>query len=198
MNQPVPVLHLLAGPNGAGKSTYQRLVLSQLGLPWVNADEIAAHRWPDDPLSHGHDASRLAAEQRDSLLDQKASFVTETVFSHESKLDLVRRAADSGYLVSLHVLIVPVALSVLRVRLLVAEGGHDVPDDKIRARHDRLWPLVMAAVDHAYQATIFDSRPPTLPRLAHFRFGRLVWVEQTAEHGWLPPAVHTRIRHQTS
>jgi predicted ABC-type ATPase len=87
VNQPVPVLHLLAGPNGAGKSTYQRLVLSQLGLPWVNADEIAAQRWPADPLSHGHDASRLAAEQRDSLLDQKASLVDnvwESIYPHGS------------------------------------------------------------------------------------------------------------------
>lgn len=192
MTPPTPVLHLLAGPNGAGKSTYQRLVLAQLGLPWVNADEIAAAMWPDDPLSHGHDASRHAQRRRAALLEGRASFVTETVFSHESKYDLVREAADAGYLVHLHILVVPVELSVVRVRLRVAEGGHDVPEDKIRARHARLWPLVVASIDHAYLATVVDSRHPTFPRRARFRFGHRTWIDDTADLTWLPPAVHRR------
>jgi len=43
-----PVLHLLAGPNGSGKSTFVAEVLQEVThLPFVNADVIAAHRWPD-------------------------------------------------------------------------------------------------------------------------------------------------------
>ncbi|CAN5293292.1 zeta toxin family protein [soil metagenome] len=193
MTQPAPVLHLLAGPNGAGKSTYYRLVLSGLRLPWVNADEIAADTWPDDPLSHGHDASHAAAARRTDLLEQRRSFVTETVFSHESKVELVRSAAAMGYLVHLHILVVPVELSLLRVRLRVADGGHDVPADKIRARHARLWPLVIAAVDDSYQATVIDSRHTTFPRLATFRYGHRTWVDDDTDTSWLPTALHGAI-----
>lgn len=41
----MPILHLLAGPNGSGKTTYVERVLD-LGLPFINADAIAARLWP--------------------------------------------------------------------------------------------------------------------------------------------------------
>jgi predicted ABC-type ATPase len=44
-------LDLVAGPNGAGKSTFVELTLAPLlrSSVFVNADEIATQRWPDDP-----------------------------------------------------------------------------------------------------------------------------------------------------
>jgi predicted ABC-type ATPase len=65
---------------------------------------------------------------------------TETVFSHPSKRQLVEAAIDTGYLVSLHVVMVPEGLAVARVAQRVRDGGHDVPEDKIRSRYLRLWP----------------------------------------------------------
>jgi len=43
-------LDLVVGPNG-GKSTFVELVLAPLrpGVTFVNADVIAAARWPEDP-----------------------------------------------------------------------------------------------------------------------------------------------------
>ena len=51
-------LDLVAGPNGAGKSTFVELTLAPLlrGSVFVNADEIAKHRWPDDAPTHAHEA----------------------------------------------------------------------------------------------------------------------------------------------
>lgn len=34
---------------------------------------------------------------RDQLLGERRSFITETVFSHPSNVDLVRRAVAAGY-----------------------------------------------------------------------------------------------------
>ena len=100
-----PVLHLLAGPNGSGKSTLWAYVLEPvLRLEFVNADAIAAHRWPDDAQRHAYEAAELAAARRDHLIAARTSFATETVFSHESKVELVRVAVDAGYLVTLHVI----------------------------------------------------------------------------------------------
>jgi predicted ABC-type ATPase len=57
------------GGNGAGKSTFQRLYLEQLGLPFVNADNLARIVYPRAPDLHSYEAARLAvAQQRQRLL----------------------------------------------------------------------------------------------------------------------------------
>jgi predicted ABC-type ATPase len=57
---------------------------------FVNADEIAKSRRPEDPAGHSYDAARAAA---DALIGQGRPFTAETVFSHPSKLELVEAAA---------------------------------------------------------------------------------------------------------
>jgi predicted ABC-type ATPase len=74
------------------------------------------------------------------------SFATETVFSHQSKLELVQAAVDAGYLVTLHVVMVPETLAVSRVANRLELGGHTVPEEKIREPYGRLWLLVASAV----------------------------------------------------
>lgn len=107
-------------------------------LRFVNADLIAAERWPDDPVGHSYAAARAADQQRAELIDARVSFGTETVFSRPSKFHLLTRAHDSGYLITLHVLAVPVSLAVARVPNRVAHGGHHVPGGKVRGRYGRL------------------------------------------------------------
>lgn len=95
---PDPVLRLIAGPNGAGKTTLAtRVVAPTTRLRFVNANVIAAQRWPVAQAEHAYEASQVAAEQRQDLIAARTSFITETVFSHPSKLDLIlgARAADS-------------------------------------------------------------------------------------------------------
>ena len=85
------------------------------------------------------------------------SFIAETVFSHPSKLELIDQAQAAGYWVDLHVVLVPVGLAVARVHHRVAAGGHSVPEDKIRARYERLWPLVVAAIERADVGHVWDN-----------------------------------------
>jgi len=152
-----PDLYLLAGPNGAGKTTFYEHVLSATGLDFVNADQIAALRWPGDEPARAYDAAAEAAAVRERYLAARRSFVTESVFSHPSKVELVTRAIEAGYRVHLRVLIVPVDLSVARVAQRVIEGGHDVPEAKIRQRHERLWSHVVKAMDAAYETRVYDA-----------------------------------------
>lgn len=171
-----PVLHVLAGPNGAGKSTFAtRLLQPVTHLPFVNADVIAAERWPDAQLEHAYAAASAAAEERQRLMNGRSSFITETVFSHPSKVDLVQHAVDRGYMVSLHVILVPVELSVRRVAERVRRGGHDVPEAKIRAHYDRLWPFVATARGAADRAEFYDNSTAATPfrRVASYERGRL-------------------------
>jgi predicted ABC-type ATPase len=182
-----PVLHVIAGPNGAGKSTlYDRVIGPVTKLELVNADVIAARDWPDDAAAHAYDALRLAAERRDELLAARTSFVTETVFSHESKVDLVKAAVEAGYLVTLHVVLVPEDLAVARVANRVENDGHDVPEEKVRSRYARLWSLVAEAIELVDEATVYDNSSASEPFRVVASFERGVAVSKPAWPRWTP------------
>ena len=186
----MPILHLLAGPNGSGKSTYVAHLLEPVThLPFVNADIIAAERWPDAQSEHAYAASRAAAEERAQLLAAGASFITKTVFSHPSKLDLVEGAIARGYLVHLHVILLPVDVAVSRVVERVKYGGHDVPEQKIRERYERLWDLIAKARTTAHRTEFFDNSTARNPfrRVAEYEHGLL--IGEPSWPVWAPAAV---------
>lgn len=187
---PDPVLHVLAGPNGAGKTTFYEYVLRPAtGLPFVNADVIAAQRWPIATAEHGYDASRLAAHERTQRMESRESFVTETVFSHESKLDLLRDARAAGFHVTLHVVLIPEQLAVARVVDRVANGGHHVPEAKVRARFARLWALLRTAIAIADQAFVYDNTSASEPfrLVVSFENGRP--TDEPVWPTWTPTAL---------
>ncbi len=171
-----PVLHVVAGPNGAGKTTFFERILAPIPLEFVNADVIAAQNWPGDPLKHAYTAARLADQRRTELLANRVSFATETVFSHESKVELIRRAVADGYLVALHVILIPEDLAVARVENRVENGGHDVPEEKVRSRHRRLRTHIGEAIALTSEAHIYDNTSARAPfrLIATFRNGALV------------------------
>jgi predicted ABC-type ATPase len=184
---------LVVGPNGAGKSTFVALTLAPL-LPrsvFVNADEIAKQRWPDDPLAHAYDAARVASETRSRLIELGRSFIAETVFSHPSKLDLVHAAIAADYTVVVHVLLIPEDLAVERVERRVRAGGHSVPEDKIRQRHRRLWALVATAARQADAATVYDNSRREGPRIVARMSGGLA-VGSPSWPGWTPESLRSR------
>lgn len=173
----MPLLHLLAGPNGAGKSSYVHDVLKPAtGLPFINADEIAASLWPEAQAAHAYEAAQIAEVQRRERIADAESFISETVFSHPSKVQLVSDAVDTGYLVYLHVIIVPVELTVQRVLERVRRGGHEVPEQKIRERYERLWGHLRGAIRIADVTEVLDNssaRAPFRP-CALFEHGVLI------------------------
>lgn len=187
---PTPVIHLLAGPNGAGKTTLaQRVIQPATHLPFVNADVIAHDRWPGDEMRHALEASAAATAERERLIAARRSFITETVFSHPSKVGLVEHASAAGYLVHLHVVLIPLEVTARRVRERVNRGGHDVPDHKIHERYDRLWPLVVQALPFADVATFYDNSTArkAFAKVAVLEHGR--GVGPVAWPTWAPPTL---------
>ena len=174
---PTPVLHLLAGPNGAGKTTfYERVLAPVTHLPFINADHIARRRWPGEETERAYEAAALAEEERRAAMTERRSFVSETVFSHPSKVDLLADAGSAGYLRHLHVLLIPEDLCVARVENRVELGGHAVPEEKIRQRYRRLWKLVRQGIALVEQATVMDNSRARQPfrRVARFENGTLL------------------------
>jgi predicted ABC-type ATPase len=152
-------LDLIVGPNGAGKSTFAQEIPGELlpGILFVNADLIARQRWPEDPESHSYEAARIAEATRSTLIEGGRQFIAETVFSHPSKVALIDQAQEAGYFVALHVLMLPEHVAVARVAARVERGGHSVPENKIRERYQRLWPLVEVAAAKAQSAAFWDN-----------------------------------------
>ncbi|OCH79141.1 zeta toxin family protein [Gordonia sp. UCD-TK1] len=183
-----PRLDLVVGCNGAGKSTLvERHLQPLLHVPFVNADLIARQRWPDSAEAHSYDAARLAAATRDTLIERGTSFIAETVFSHPSKLELIERAHTAGYRVALHVVMIPEALAVHRVRLRVDSGGHAVLEVKIRERFRRLWPLVRTAIARSDLATVYANERPTTRIVARYVDGLVAGVPDWPD--WTPGAL---------
>ena len=90
----------------------------------------------------------------------------------------------AGYLVFLHVIVVPEELAVARVEL----GGHSVPEDKIRQRFRRLWALIVAASSLADETVVVENVAARGGQAFRFlmslRFGRVVSKAELPT--WLP------------
>lgn len=182
-----PRLDLVVGCNGAGKSSLVRHVLSPQ-LPrsaFINADEIAALLYPEDPERHSYDAARRAEELRSVMIASRRSFIAETVFSHPSKLELVTDASSNGFRVILHAVLIPEDTAVERVARRVQTGGHAVPEQKIRTRYQRLWHNVAVAAGIAHQAYFYDNLAAHMSLIGEYRAGIPLsqprWPEWTPE-----------------
>ncbi len=183
-----PTLILIAGPNGAGKSTlYEKRIAPNFAGPFINADIIQREELRDIGPEAAYEAAEIATRRRRELLAMGRDFVTETVFSHPSKLVLVNEAQALGYSVwVLHVGVDDPDLSVARVAYRVENGGHTVPETKIRERYERSAPLIREAVKLADTGLVYDNsvagRPPKL--VLTFDRGSLM-VVRAAPPSWI-------------
>ena len=164
VKSPKPVFYLLAGPNGAGKSTLYKALALQGTIPvsaeFVNADlhESAQLQHIADVQARSEAARHWADARRAELLRGGQSFVSETVFSHESKLALIEEAQQLGFLVMLIVVCLDDPQRLLaRVAGRVTEGGHAVPPERILARYPRTLANLAVAVRLADVAILYDS-----------------------------------------
>ena len=146
-----PEIIVFAGPNGSGKSTFTELLKPP--VDYINADEIKKNLKCDDLT-----AAKLAEKQREDHLQNKEDFCFETVLSTPRNLNLLRRAKKLGYFIRCYyVLTVDPYINVYRVKSRVAEGGHDVPVEKIIERYDKALAQVCDMVEIADICHIYDN-----------------------------------------
>ena len=182
-------LIVLAGSNGAGKSTFFRQILAPLGLHFVNADLLAKELNPDDPSAVAYEAAALADQERRQLLEMGESFCMETVFSDPvgDKLHFLKDARTVGYqVVLIFIGIESVELSEARVIQRVSEGGHDVPDDRLRSRFPRTLENLRRAIPIVDEVLLLDNSTLDDPYafVARYQNGRMVEAGSRA-HAWI-------------
>ncbi|ADG68609.1 conserved hypothetical protein [Planctopirus limnophila DSM 3776] len=156
-----PIVIALAGPNGAGKSTFYDSFLADFGLRFVNADLLAKQL-----NLAAYDAANLASSLRTSLILQRESFVFETVLSDPvgEKVDTLATYQQLGYTVVLiFIRIGSPEESIRRVAMRVSQGGHDIPDDKLRSRFERTQANLERAILRLPHVIIFDNHDLARP-----------------------------------
>lgn len=133
---------IIAGPNGAGKTTFAReFLVREAGCAFfVNADLIAAGLAPFTPERAAFRAGRLMLEEIRGYVGRRENFAFETTLSGRNYIRLIRQWQGIGYRVKLIFLSLPDAdMAAERVRIRVAQGGHDVPEQVIRRRFGKGW-----------------------------------------------------------
>lgn len=107
---------------------------------------------------NSYDVAIIADFIRFQLLEKGDSFSCETVFSHPSKLELIKTARDLGYRIYLYFCCAgDPTVCVERVKQRVEEGGHDVPTDKIEQRFYRTLDNLLPAIKLVDRAYVFDN-----------------------------------------
>ena len=168
MTDPIPPQCLiLAGPNGAGKSTAAPVLLPETlhVRRFLNADTIARGLNGFDPEAEAFAAGRVLLAQMTDYVRARLDFAVETTLSGRSLAKRVRDMKADGYRVTLFFLWVPAAeFSMERVARRVAAGGHDIPPDTLRRRHDatvsNFFRLYRPLAD---RWTLYDNSNPATP-----------------------------------
>jgi predicted ABC-type ATPase len=168
--------YLFAGPNGSGKSTIISSYLEDEDLIYLNAD-YCARADPDiinmpDGLEKSIRAQKETERQLHTMISDGRSFAWETVFSHESRLEIMASAKRHGYLIHLfYITTKNPDINVARVRTRVQQGGHDVPEDKIRSRYRRSISFLPQMIVAADEVMVFDNSSDNIePQLLFQKF----------------------------
>ncbi len=157
------VIYFFAGPNGSGKSTVIANYISFYGLEdveYVCPDIYAAELFYEieDEYEKYTKAMRFAEYKREKLLNERKSMIIETVLSRSDKLDFIVKAKSIGYkIVSIFVGTKSADINCERVKKRFSQGGHDVPEEKIRKRYYRSMenlPLLAECSDELY---VYDN-----------------------------------------
>ena len=135
-----PFLYIISGCNGAGKTTASYTILPEVlkCKEFVNSDEIAKGLSPfnSDNISVAIEASRIMYKRIKELIATGETFAMETTLATRSVANLIREAQGEGYYVTLlYFWLNTPDLAVERVKMRVAAGGHNVPENTIRRRY---------------------------------------------------------------
>ena len=153
----LPEIIVFAGPNGSGKSTITQF--AKVIEPYINADEIKKATNCTDL-----EAAQKADEMRNHLVELRQGFTFETVLSTERNLNLLKKAKEAGFFIRcVYVLTADPKINVHRVKVRHDNGGHDVPEEKIRTRYERCLSLIPQLIEvcdifHLYDNTTTPFR----------------------------------------
>ncbi len=122
---------------------------------------------------NSYTVAMLADFFRSEYLASGISFSCETVFSHPSKIELLKNAQHKGFRTYLYFVSTECPeININRVATRVKQGGHDVPYEKIVERFQRCLDNVSLALPFLNRAYFFDNTGTDIRFLAEANEGK--------------------------
>lgn len=190
MAEATATVTVLAGTNGAGKSSIAGALLSAVEAPFYNPDVetqalLAAN--PDLPLAAANaEAWRIGKERLQTAIAERHNFNFETTLGGSTIPRLLAQAHQAGLRVRVwYCGLASAELHIRRVRVRVSQGGHDIPEAKIRerfaaSRHNlcTLLPSLTELVmyDNSTEADLQGGHPPQPTKLLHYLEHKVLYL----------------------
>ena len=168
-------LIVFAGPNGSGKSTIMNQFIKNFNIndfKIVNPDIIAAKFFAGiiDVKQRYLKAFEFANLYLDELINHNEDIVLETVNSTNKYYKYYDKCKEQGYEITIiFVGTNDPEINVNRVLKRVAQGGHDVPKDKIKDRYYKSMNNLFTLACISDVLYIFDNSIDNSPRLCVYR-----------------------------
>ena len=204
---------VLAGTNGAGKSSVAGAAVRRDGANYFNPDEATRRIRELRPGLSEAEANSRAWEHGKTLLEHaiegRLAFNFETTLGGHTITALLEQALDEG----LDVLVWFVGLDsperhIARVKARVSQGGHHIPDEKIRERYEasrlnliRLLPRLteLRLFDNSAEADPATGHTPEPLFVLHMKRGAITAMCPPADvPGWAKPIVAAALRPRRS
>ncbi|HEX5726473.1 MAG TPA: zeta toxin family protein [Longimicrobiaceae bacterium] len=204
-----PSIYVLAGTNGAGKSSVAGAEVRRRGADYFNPDEVARRILAAYPELSPDEANSQAWLQGKRLLQKaiagRLEFAFETTLGGNTIPALLADAHDAGLAVRVwYIGLEGPELHLARVRARVADGGHDIPEARIRERYDRSRENLVRLLPKLTELRVFDNTEegnPALgvaprPRLILHMADRVIReaCEATAVPQWAKPLFLAALR----
>jgi predicted ABC-type ATPase len=199
---PIPHIYVLAGTNGAGKSSIGGAMFRQKGADYFNPDEVALRILSANPSLTREDANGAAWKEGKRLLehaiDERRDFAFETTLGGHTIAALLEKALSAGIEVRVwYVGLESPELHIARVRSRVKQGGHDIPEARIRERYVRSrWNLIqllpklteVIVYDNSEEADPHSGHAPKPKLILHAKKGKaMAWCDLKRAPNWAKP-----------
>ena len=199
---------VLAGVNGAGKSSVAGSFIRQAGGDYYNPDEFTRSLLLQNPGLDPAEANSLAWTRGKELLEHAIAdgtdFVFETTLGANTIPQLLARAATNGMTVKIFFVgLASVAHHLRRVAARVANGGHDIPEAKIRERWEKSRLNLVRLLPHLAELMVWDNSAemdfatgaPSPVLLLHLREGKILAPKKlSATPEWAKPIVAAALK----
>jgi predicted ABC-type ATPase len=172
-------IYMLAGTNGAGKSSLMGAMLLQQGVEYFNPDHAAQRILLTNPGLSQVDANGAAWHEGKRLLEraiaEKLDFAFETTLGGKTIANLLDQALSEGIEVRIwYVGLDSVERHIARVRSRVAQGGHHIPEARIRERYTQSRINLIRLAPRLTELLVYDNSKEADPRTGSVPQPRLI------------------------
>lgn len=159
-------IRVLAGTNGAGKSSILGRDIESVGAQYLNPDAVAHELALQYPELSGDSLNGIAwqvmVNELGSAIASGSDFAFETTLGGNTITSELVIAADRGRDVQIaYVGLASPELHIERVRARVRGGGHDVPEDRIRARYVAGLKNLIRLMPGLTRLDVYDNSEPS-------------------------------------